>query len=185
MHGTSGRGGKALTEQESRTLFDTYFNYVYAIVYRILHENGSREDIEECVADVFADVMQNRGNIRSTSLKSYIAAAAHNKAVNASRMLSRRSQHVVPMEDVSFGELPAPQDIPEDAEQKEMTHKLLQCIKALGEPDSAIIIQKFYLERNSVQIGQALHMNPVTVRRRMKRALERLKTMLADWDITR
>lgn len=174
-----------MTEQESRTLFDTYYNYVYAIVYRILRGTGTQEDIEECVADVFADVIQNHGSIREGSLKSYIAATAHNKAINAGRMLSNRSRRVISLDDEDFGELASEQNVTEDAEQKEMTQKLLQCIKALGEPDSAIIIQKFYLERNSVQIGQALHLNPVTVRRRMKRALERLKAMLTEWEITR
>ena len=37
-------------------LFEEYCNYVYAIVYNRLRGIASREDIEECVSDVFADV---------------------------------------------------------------------------------------------------------------------------------
>ena len=39
-----------------RALFDEYGDYVYTIVYNKLHRSGSREDIEECVSDVFAKV---------------------------------------------------------------------------------------------------------------------------------
>ena len=56
--------------------------------------------------------------------------------------------------------------------------------KQSDKPDSAIVIQKYYLGRNSIQIGRLLHMNPVTVRSRMKRALARLKTMLTKAGIT-
>lgn len=36
-----------------RAVFDKYCNYVYAIVINILRNCGSREDMEDCVSDVF------------------------------------------------------------------------------------------------------------------------------------
>ena len=177
-----------LTEQKtqlSRAIFDTYYNYVYAIVYRTLQGTGSREDVEECVIDVFTDVIQNLDHIQSSSLKAYLAATAHNKAVNAGYKLTNHSRRTVSLEDETIsGKLTSPQDVMEDAEQMELTRKLLDCIESLGEPDSVIIIQKYYLGKNAVQIGKILHMNPVTVRSRMKRALARLKTMLTDLGIS-
>ena len=47
---------KRSPEQAHRTLFETYCNYVYTIVYNRLRSCASREDIEECVCSVFADV---------------------------------------------------------------------------------------------------------------------------------
>ena len=40
-----------------RALFDEYCAYVYAIAAQKLRTCASREDIEECVSDVFADVL--------------------------------------------------------------------------------------------------------------------------------
>ena len=51
------RKAAALSEENAqRSLFDEYFNYVYTIVFSRLRSCASREDIEECVGDVFADV---------------------------------------------------------------------------------------------------------------------------------
>ena len=177
-----------LTDQESqqsRAIFDTYYNYVYAIVYRTLQGTGSREDVEECVIDVFHDVLRNLDHIQNGSLKSYISAAAHNKAVTAAYRIAAHSRRTISLEDeTACGDLASPQNVAEDAEQNELTRKLLDCIESLGELDSAIIIHKYYLGKNAVQIGKILHMNPVTVRSRMKRALARLKTMLTDLGIS-
>ena len=59
-------------ETGNRALFDQYFNYVYAIVCRILGSCGTPEDVEECVADVFIDLWENpdkydagRGTLKS------------------------------------------------------------------------------------------------------------------------
>ena len=43
-------------EKGHRVLFDEYKNYVYTIVYNRLRSVTSREDIEECVSDVFAEI---------------------------------------------------------------------------------------------------------------------------------
>ena len=37
-------------------LFESYCDYVYAIVFNKLRSTASREDIEECVSDIFADI---------------------------------------------------------------------------------------------------------------------------------
>ena len=39
-------------------LFNEYFNYVYSIVFNKLRSCGTKEDIEECVSDVFAAVFE-------------------------------------------------------------------------------------------------------------------------------
>ena len=55
---------------------------------------------------------------------------------------------------------------------------MLDKIEELGEPDSTIIIQKFYYNRTSTEIAKMLSMNSAAVRMRCTRALKRLKTEL-------
>ena len=43
-------------EKGRRALFDEYCAYVYAIAAMKLKNCASREDIEECVSDVFAEI---------------------------------------------------------------------------------------------------------------------------------
>ena len=43
-------------EEAHRELFEQYCNYVYTIVFNRLRSCAGREDVEECVCDVFSDV---------------------------------------------------------------------------------------------------------------------------------
>ncbi len=169
-------------EQGNQAIFETYYNYVYTVVYWKMR-GKSHMDIEECVIDVFTEVMSNFPKIQQGSLKSYISAVAHNKAINASRSLCAKSRQTISIDEENFGELPSKEDIQENFEQSELTEKLLQCINELGEPDSTIIIQKYFFDRNSIEIAQILKMNPVTVRSRTARAIRKLKPILLKMGI--
>ena len=172
------------TAQGQRVLFDTYYNYVYAIVFRQIQGFGTHEDAEDCVIEVFSEIIRHYADIQDGSLKAYIAKAAKNKALNVCRSLGNRSGQSVSLDSEELVTLPSAENIAADTEQKELTHRLLDAIEALGEPDSAIIIQKYYLGHNAAEIGRTLHMNPITVRSRLHRAIKRLRTELADLDIT-
>ena len=75
-------------------------------------------------------------------------------------------------------------DIEYDHGEKETRSILLSKINELGEPDSAIIIQKYYYGRTSNEIAKLLSMNARTVRTRAARALEKLKESLTAVGIT-
>ena len=49
-------------EKAQRAIFDQYFSYVYTIIFSKLRSCASREDIEECVGDVFSDIYIYCGN---------------------------------------------------------------------------------------------------------------------------
>ena len=56
----------------SEALYKQYSQYIYAIVFRILRDCGSREDVEDCFAETFAEIIRRFDNIHGTTLKSYI-----------------------------------------------------------------------------------------------------------------
>ena len=60
----------------------------------------------------------------------------------------------------------------------------MDALKSLGEPDSTILIQKYYYDRNSREIGKLLSMKPATVRMRSKRAAEKLREILTGSGVT-
>lgn len=164
-----------------QALFDAYFHYVFAIAHRILTGIGTQEDMEECVADTMADVMQHFGDIRDGSLKAYIGTVARHHALNTARALGRH-----PTVSLDEEERPEPTDpdrpdaIAEDAAQRRI---LIEQIQALGEPDSAILLQKYWLGRDSREIAASLGLTPANVRKRCERAVKRLRKALADADI--
>lgn len=167
---------RSILQTDSRkgehALFDTYYSYVYAIVFRRL---GSHEDAEECVTDVFLEVFQRLPTIREGSLKSYMAAVARHRASNCARQLR---QPPISLDDETVPEPQSPEDIPADTEQAEETKQLMSCIRSLGQPDAQIILQRYFYGRNAAEIARILGMKPAAVRARLSRALKRLRTML-------
>lgn len=165
-----------------KALFDEYWSYVYTIVYNTLRGMASRSDIEDCTADVLSDVALSYNADHAGSLKAYIGTSAKRRAIDMKRSISSKKN--VPLNDEGSPELPSDVDLEAQAERSSISAILLRKIEELGEPDSSIIIQKYFYDRSSAETAKVLGMNPITVRSRLHRALKKLKAAFADMDIT-
>ena len=61
---------------------------------------------------------------------------------------------------------------------------MLEKTDELGEPDSTIIIQKYFFGRSSKEIARIVGMSPAAVRVRLSRALKRLRRALEELGVT-
>ena len=95
-----------------QAVFDLYVNYVYAIVWSKLQGCGSREDAEEIVSDVFAEVFRSLDPGAEGSIGGFVGTIAKRRAISAYRVLVRRSQ-TMPLDD----SLPDTTDIAQETEQ--------------------------------------------------------------------
>ena len=173
---------KSSPDKGFRALFDEYWSYVYTIVYNTLRDCGSKSDIEDCTADVLSDVMMNYDTDHEGSLKAYLGTSAKRRAIDMRRSLSSRKSISID-EDESL--LPtSDENIEAAAESSHISALLLKRIEELGEPDSTIIIQRYFYDRSSAETARILGMNPITVRSRPRRALKKLRDVLTDMDIT-
>ncbi|MBQ9894666.1 MAG: sigma-70 family RNA polymerase sigma factor [Ruminococcus sp.] len=170
-------------KKAQQTLFNEYLNYVYAIAYNRLHSCGSREDINECVMDVFMDVFSSyddKGDVTG-DIKGFIGVVAYRKSANYYHKLCRNGF------DVALDEyeevIPSDENIAVTTEKAEIRNILLDLIESLGKPDSTIIMEKYYYGRNSLEISKIVHISPIMVRVRCSRALKKLRKLLADNDI--
>ena len=166
-------------------LFGSYCDYVYTIVYNRIHAVASREDIEECVSDVFADIFLTYSSSGfSGDMKGFVGTVAKRRAINAYRSLSSRSAHIKDETDDCLAGMSSGTDIEVEHDLAERRRILLDRIDELGEPDSTIILQKYYYDRSSGEIAKMLSMKPSAVRMRASRALDKLRASLAEDDIT-
>ena len=161
-----------------RALYQQYSQYAFAIIFRILQGCGTREDAEDCLVETFTEVIRHIDCISGESFKSYIGQSARNRALNYCTALQRRRNRTVPLEEIQE---PYASHVEEDTEQKALQTALLQKIEALGEPDSTIIIQKYYYGRKMSDIGKMVGLTANNAQVRCSRALKRLRTELADW----
>ncbi len=164
--------------QGHRALYDTYANYVYAIIFRILRECGTHEDAEDCLVETFADIIAHIDSIRGEQLKAYIGQSARNRALNYYHSLQKHRQNTVPAESVPE---PAVQHVQEELEHRELQKQLLRCVQELGEPDATILIQKYYYNRKMSDIAKMVGLTANAAQVRCSRALKRLRRELADW----
>ncbi|MBR4628362.1 MAG: sigma-70 family RNA polymerase sigma factor [Ruminococcus sp.] len=168
-------------EKAYAALFKVYCDYVYAIVYNKLNRVAQREDIDECVSDIFADIFfsYKRNGEDYADLKAYIGTIAKRHAINSYRSLKLRSERFSGDSDEEFASFADDTDIETNSDDRETRSILISKINELGEPDSTIILQKYYYDRSSGEIAEMMSMKASAVRMRAARALEKLKKSLA------
>ena len=170
-----------------RAIFDNYCNFVYAIVMNVLRNCGSREDIDDCVSDVFMKIYKriDKNNEFSGDLKGFIGTISRNTAIDAYRKISQKNMRSISIDDENTEEFSTNERLVENTEKKEMSRIILKKIKELGEPDSTIIIQQYYYNRTAKEISQNISMTAAAVQKRSSRARQKLKTLLAEAGIGR
>ena len=117
-------------------------------------------------------------------VKIYVGTVAKRRAINAYHSLTARSGHFSGESDDYLAAVSSDSDIEADHDKEETRTLLLRTINELGEPDSTIILQKYYYDRTSGEIAELLSMKASAVRMRAARALDKLKTSLSAVGIT-
>lgn len=164
-----------------RIVFDEYLNYVYTIAYNRLRSCGSREDIDECVSDIFTDIFASYEykSITNDDIKGFIATIALRKSCAYYNRLCKKANNIS-FDDECANDFPSTENISEAAENREIRRNILKLIDSLGEPDSTIIMQKYYYGRNSREISKFVSLSPAMIRVRNSRALKKLRKLLSE-----
>lgn len=175
----------ALREEPERglsQLMDAYTGYVYAVVRNRLFGRCPEEDIEEVVSDVFAALYRNRFLAEPGSpLKPYLAAIANRAAVDRYRRLALSCGDAA-LDDDGFAGLPSAADVEASAEENDRRRRLIAAVQALGEPDSTIVIRKYWLGETAAETARRTGLSPNAVTKRLGRALGRLRLALDGED---
>lgn len=165
-----------LREQPERgmeALIRTYSGYVYIIVKNKLLGVGTHEDIEETVSDVFVQFYRwMQQHEMSGSIRPLLAVMAKRHAINRYYALTRQ-----PLCDSYESLLTEPADTAIAPEDSVM---LMQTVKALGEPESEIVLRRYYFGQSSAEIGAALGLKPNTVDQKLSRSLKKLRVYFSD-----
>lgn len=170
-----------------RAVFEKYCNYVYTIAFNILKSCGSREDVEECVSDVFMKIYKilDKNTDFSDNFKSFIGKVARNTAIDAFRRISSRSSRTAYIDENVMDEIRDQEDLAETTERKEQSGIILGKIKELGDPDSTIIIQQYYYNRTAKEIAKSISMSAAAVQKRSSRARSKLRILLMEAGISK
>lgn len=162
-------------EKAFEEIIDMYNPYVTTIVGSLLSTKGTKEDMEEVVADTFIALWETVERIdyeKYSSIKAYIAVIARNKAKDRLRKL--HGQDLCLCDDILIVDNSMEQIILQK-EQQRIINKTLKQLKPL---DWKIFVAYYYQYKKVDEIAREFHMNPQTVKTRMRRGRELLKTIL-------
>ena len=165
-----------------------YVGLVWAVVAGRL-SGGTREDVEECVSDVFQAFYEQRDlfDPEKGSIRAYLCVMAKRAAIGRYRQLSNPLRQTVSLEllDSAVSDGTAIFDgaavldgAAEAAEEQELRGQLIRAVRALGEPDHEIFIRKFYLGQTTKQIAREMELRPNTVDKKVSRGYDKLRKIL-------
>jgi len=157
-------------EKAIEHLFDKFFDYLCAVVYRVIHDYEAARDV---VQDIFFDLWKKRETIQiQTALRPYLRRAAVNRALN---YIKRK--RIVPNDDED-----AAVDIVSNApsgqaylEKDELESKIFAVIEGLP-PRCKLVFGMSRFESMSYQeIATALDISVKTVENQISKALKILR----------
>lgn len=153
-------------------MLGAYSGLVFHAAAAVLGRN-SREEIEECVSDAFLAVYNNRNRLDFSqgSVKAYLCATARNLAID--RLKRQARARVVELDCNTPAE-----EFTERAALGRIDNELLvQSVLSLGEPDSRIIVCRYYFGMQTREIAKLVNMKENAVDQRLRRALKKLKRL--------
>lgn len=168
-------------ERGLETLMNTFIGLVYTIVYSKISGICSKEDIEECTSDIFYEIYKNRSsiNLEKGSIKAYLSVIAKRKAIDIFRKSSKGIGRNLSIDDMDYDSIAAENsDVEKLVVESESKAILIKAIKTLGEPDSEIIIRKYYFGQSTKLIAKSLKLKENTVDKKVSRGLNKLKQSL-------
>lgn len=166
-------------EKGCEALLRQYTPLVHSVCRRRLSGCCTAEDIEEIAADILFKCWQHRADLSTAegSIRAYIATLAVRRCIDHYRSIANKpvSQPVEPLADTLADQAQTPEEYYITEERKQ---NLLSAVKSLGEPDTEIILRKYYQNETAAEIARALSMTVGAIEMRLTRARKKLKELL-------
>lgn len=167
---------KLLIEQPEEgitTLIEQYGGYVHTVVRNKLQDIASKEDIDETVSDVFVMLWKwvKKHPQTDVNLRAMLAVMAKRHAINRFHALKKHAYSD------SLDEMFVQ---PQDVSATDESVILMETVKSLGQPDSEIILRRYYFGQTSREIGDALGLKTNTVDQKLSRGLKKLRIIFKE-----
>ena len=155
------------------TLMREYGNDVLRTAYSYVNDRSAAED---CFQETFIKAYKNLESFRGeSSVKTWLIRITVN--VCKDYLKSAYQRHVVPMMEFEEDAIVSDNDF-EEVENKDRNEQILAAVNSLPEHYREVIMCVFYNELSIEETANALGTAPGTVKSRLHRAKEQLKTKL-------
>ncbi|MFT5875888.1 MAG: RNA polymerase sigma-70 factor (ECF subfamily) [Clostridium sp.] len=155
------------------SIMSLYLGSVYGVANSILIDVCPKEDIEECVQDVFIDSWnkiekydQDRG-----SFKTWLLIICKYKALNARKKFKKHSD-IIDIENVKIS---TNVNIDDDIIKKENKEEFLKVIEAFKDIDREIFIRRYFLNQDIENLCNILNLSRTAIDNRLWRGRKKIK----------
>lgn len=158
-------------------LIKEYTKPVYYLTYNILNIGNSKEDIEECVSDVFVEAWQKIDSYdgQKSSLRSWILMLTKYRALTYKRRLEK---HPVEYLEDYIQSNREPTDTESPILDREAQLLLLQTLNTLGELDRKLFIRRYFFDESIAELAQSMGLSRSAVDNRLARSRNKIKEAL-------
>lgn len=153
-----------------------YSKPMYYLAYNILGGYGTKEDIEECVSDVFLEIWQkvsrfdaDRGNV-----KTWILMLTKYRALAYKRELS-----AAPADNIEDYQLEDPGTPERQALARETQEKLVETIGTFSALDKELFVRRYYFGESIHNLMGSLGLSRSAVDNRLHRSRKVIKEALS------
>lgn len=162
-------------------LVESFGAYVKAIIVNKIGRIATHEDIEDCISDVFLEVCKNPENLPApdNEMKYFIGTIARRRAVDYFRRISHHENNCGGS-DEELSSVSDNTNVEDIAHKKALNTALWDAVQSLGEPDSSIIMYRYFYRRKANEIGKILNLTPAAVHKRAQRAEKKIKDILVS-----
>lgn len=167
-------------------LISQYTAAVYSLIYRIISSHGNKEDIEECVSDVFTDVWNSihEFNPERGGLKTWVLIKAKYKSLEYRRRLIKHStRQYQPLENESLDCINSVingASIENEIIQRERLKQVVDIVNKFNELDKKIFNRRYFLYEDIESIANRYSLTRQAVDNRLLRCRKKLKNMIVQ-----
>ncbi|MGE5391572.1 MAG: sigma-70 family RNA polymerase sigma factor [Deltaproteobacteria bacterium] len=149
-----------------------YSKTIYCLAHNILSKSHSKEDIEECVADVFLDAWIKIGEFdgEKANFRTWLLILTKYKALTYRR--KKGFKKVVNIEDV---ELKDDNNLEKLVLLRQDQEQVMEIIDSFQEPDREIFIRRFVLGEKINDLARAFNLSRTAIDNRLLRGRKIIK----------
>lgn len=160
------------SEEALQRIIERYTPYVTAVIANIIGSSMDVADVEEAAADVFYVLWEKSAWVRPGALRSWLGGVARN---TAKRKLRERGSDL-PLEDDLI--VVDPQTPERMLDQSERDRAVRLAVLSMEQPDREIFLRHYFHGQSVETVAADMHMPSNTVKSRLRRGREKLKTVL-------
>ncbi|MGH4123536.1 MAG: sigma-70 family RNA polymerase sigma factor [Clostridium sp.] len=174
---------KAKDDSAVDDLYDMYFDRIYYYSKRILGTIGTKEDIEECVSDVFLAIWKeiDKFDVERGSFDTFVNVKTRTIALNLRRKIQKHTQKYLneSIDDIDIGEN-ASISVEEEVFDKITEQDFLELIDKFKEPDKTYFHLRYFMNYGIKEIAKAFNTTVSSVDNRLYRCRLLLKKIRCE-----